>query len=265
MKQIELNNVSFSYGNGWVLENISFNVCKGDMAGILGPNGCGKTTLLRLIYKAIKPLEGNIRLFGKESIKRSEISKKIGVVPQRDISNIPFTVFEIVMMGRYPQTRGISFEKKEDVEIVNKIMVLLDISHFKEKYFNKLSGGERQRVLIARAIAQEPEILLLDEPTSHLDLKHQLECYRLLRKLNSERNLTVLIVSHDLNIASEYCNQLILFRNGAIHDKGTPDKVITNDNLKKVYEIDAFIDSNPFSSKPRITIIGNNKTLNKNT
>ncbi|RMF92463.1 MAG: ABC transporter ATP-binding protein [Candidatus Schekmanbacteria bacterium] len=251
----KISDVAFSYGNGMVLKGINMSVQKGENIAILGPNGSGKTTLLRLLYKSLTPSKGTIKLFGKDKMSRKEISKKIAVVSKAENTSISFTVFEMIMMGRYLKSKGIWFENKEDKERARDIMKRLDIDRYSDKYFNCLSSGEQQRVLIGRALAQGPEVMLLDEPTSHLDLSHQVYCHSLFCKLNESMKITVVMVSHDLNLAAQFCKRIILIKDGSIYADGVPEDVLTEKNIEDVYGVKTIVDYNPSTSKPRITLI----------
>jgi len=254
---LALKNVSCGYGKNFNLQNISFSVRQGSFAGIIGPNGSGKTTLFRGITGELKINTGSIHI-NHSSLKEMSLKDKacqMAVVTQFvDVMDI--TVMEYVLMGRLPYRQSFQFfETQEDIEIAEKYMVLTDVFKFKDKLMSQLSGGEQQLAGIARALTQQPKILLLDEPTSHLDITHQIQVLNLIQKLNTELNLTVLMIIHDLNLAGEYCDYLVLMNEGIIHCKGTPEEVLTYNNIEEVYKTVVFVQTNPMSKKPAIFLV----------
>jgi iron complex transport system ATP-binding protein len=257
MHALTVDNISFGYDRTVpVLRDVSFSVHRGEFLSFLGPNGSGKTTLLRLLDRIFLPLRGQILLDDRNlgKFSRSAIARKIAFVPQDGGILFPFTVFEIVLMGRSPHTRGMAFENAHDREIARAMMKLTDIEHLAHQPITKLSGGERQRAFIARALAQQPEILLLDEPNAHLDISHQIEVFRLIRRLNTESGLTVVSVSHDLNLAATYSDRVGMLLCGSLVAMGTPHDVLTEDRIREVFRTDVLVDRHPATSSPRITL-----------
>lgn len=236
---LKIKDVSFSYNSVNALESVTFEAGEGEITGIIGPNGSGKTTLLRCINRSLKPKAGTVMLDGADLSKmdRVEIAKKIGVVPQRT-TVFPFTVFDVILMGRFPHLDVMGGEKPEDFEVVKRAMTLTNTLHLAERVVDELSGGELQRVIIARALAQEPEVLLLDEPTLHLDVNHQLELLDLVRSITKEKRLMTILVSHDLNLAARYCDKLIMLSDGKVHSVGSVGEVLTPRRLKEVFHVD---------------------------
>jgi len=254
---IEVESISFRYHKEWVLQGVSFQVGRGEFVGLIGPNGSGKTTLLKTLYRLLSPQQGEI-LFEDVPLKRmsrTDIAKKIAVVAQEAYPLFPFRVIEIVLMGRSPYLGHLVFERERDLEIARKAMEWTEILPIFERPIDELSGGERKRVFIARALAQEPEVVLLDEPTANLDIHHQSEFLDLILSLNRERGLTIVMASHDLNIASEFCDRLILLHEGGIYKAGTPEEVVTEENIKTVYGCGVWVDKNPISGMPRINLL----------
>ncbi|MEI6845464.1 MAG: ABC transporter ATP-binding protein [Candidatus Firestonebacteria bacterium] len=239
MKILEAKNITFGYGEKQVLNNIDLSVEEADFIGIIGPNGSGKTTLLKMLCRGLKPESGQVLFKGKDIFKLETrfVAKNIAMVPQDETIIFPFTVFEIVMMGRSPYINRFSWEKKEDLDIVASAMKLADVARFKDRNIDELSSGERQRVFIARALAQMPKVLLLDEPTSHLDINHQYDILELVRKLNQNVKITVIMISHDINLASKYSGKLVLLKKGRIYTEGPAKKVITKKIIKEVYGV----------------------------
>jgi iron complex transport system ATP-binding protein len=254
---IDVQEISFRYAAQWVIENLSFHAERGEFWGIIGPNGSGKTTLLKILYGLINPQKGKVFIDGGElgRMKRTDIAKKIAVVPEETHMSFPFTCFEVVLMGRSPYLGRLQFEGRDDFEIARRAMSLTDTDHFSNRPINELSGGERQRIFIARALAQEPKIILLDEPTSNLDIGHQVEFYDLISRLNREEKLTILTVSHDINVASEYCRKIILLKGGRIFKMGSPKVVVVEESIRQVYGSRVLVDENPVTKSPRITLL----------
>jgi iron complex transport system ATP-binding protein len=188
-------------------------------------------------------------------MQRPDIAKKIAVVPQDHQIDFPFTSLEVVLMGRSPYLGRLQFETRHDFEVAQRAMELTETLPFAQRPINELSGGERQRILIARAVAQEPEIMLFDEPTSSLDINHQVEFYELISRLNREKNLTILTVSHDINLASEYCQKIILLKEGRIFKTGNPREVVIEGHIRQVYGSRVLVDQNPVTGSPRITLL----------
>ena len=257
MSIIKLEQIGFRYNEHWVLKNVSFEVNKGEFLGILGPNGSGKTTLLNIIDGILAPQEGEIWINGTtcKKLKRENLARIIAVVSQDSPMIFPFTVQEIVLMGRAPHLSKWRFEGETDFKIAHQSMEMTDTLSLMNRSMNALSGGERQRVLIARALAQEPQIMLLDEPTAFLDIKHQIDFFDLVKTLNKEQALTVIAVTHDINLASLYCDRIVLLRSGYIHCMGSPDEVIDESNIKEVYETNVTVDRNPVTGQPRVTLL----------
>ena len=254
---IEVKSISFRYLQDWVLQNISFQVEKGEFIGIIGPNGSGKTTLLKIFYRLLIPQRGEIlyQSVPLRKMSRGDIARKIAVVAQETYPLFPFRVIEIVLMGRSPYLGHLMFESGRDLEIAKKAMEWTEILPISERPIDELSGGERKRVFIARALAQEPEVILLDEPTANLDIHHQMEFLDLILRLNRERGLTILMASHDLNLASEFCGRLMLFQKGRIYKMGSPEEVITRENIEQVYGCGVWVDQNPASGMPRVSLL----------
>lgn len=248
----------------WTLDDVFFQVRHGEVLGIVGPNGSGKTSLLKMLARLLNPLEGRIDLFGRDlaSMPQREVACVVGVVPQDTYNLFPFTVAETVLMGRFPHqprdrwTGGLGWESREDVAIAQQAMMTMDMVQLAHRVVTDLSGGERQRTVIARALAQTPKVLLLDEPTAFLDLHHQVEICSVLRRLRDERGLTVVLVSHDLNLVSQYCDRILLVDCGRIVRLGDPDEVIEPDVLESVYRCRVFVDRHPGSGLPRVTLPG---------
>ncbi len=240
--QLKIQSLTFFYGNVCALQDVTFNAKEGEILGILGPNGSGKTTLLKCINKVLKSQSGEVLINGTELslLNRKEIAKIIGVVPQMS-KVFPFQVLEVVMMGRYPHIDALGSETQLDFEATRDAMTLTGIDYLSERYIDELSGGELQKVIIARALAQQPEILLLDEPISHLDINHQLEILDLIQKITHENQLTTLLVSHNLNMAARYCDKLLLLSSGKVYSIGSVEKVLTSETIKEVFQVDAEI------------------------
>ena len=236
---VETQSVTFRYGDRPVLDGVTLKIAPTEILGVIGPNGSGKTTLLNVLSRTLRPERGRVRLFGRDmdSMSPREIAQTVAVVPQSSPVAFPFTVGEIVLMGRSPYQRGISFETAEDRRIAAAAMEATDTLDFANRRITELSGGETQRAIIARALAQQPRVLLLDEPTAHLDLHHQISIYEILARLNANHEMTVVVVSHDLNLAAVHCDRLVLFAHGSIAADGPPAEVITEDNINRIYGV----------------------------
>lgn len=243
---IKVEGLGFSYGKREVLKDIAFLVRAGGFVGILGPNGSGKTTLLNCVAGTLRYVTGKVAVCGKDilSIGSLELARLVAVVPQESAMNFEFTVEEVVLMGRYSHIDRYRFEDERDYTVAEKAMRVTGIWWLRDRLVTNLSGGERQRVVIARALAQEPKVLLLDEPTTHLDIRHQLEVLGLIKELNKARGLTVLAVFHDLNLAARFCDRLLLMEDGRIMASGTPEEVLTAENVAKTFRVIASIGRN---------------------
>ena len=252
---IETGNLSFAYGERRVLDRISLSIGNSAMVGILGPNGSGKTTLLK-IFSAVLHGRGEIKLNGRaiSSFSRRELSRLCGTVAQESRVNFPYTVAEIVLMGRASHHGAFALEGKEDLRVARAAMELTEVISLADRYLHELSGGEKQRVMIARALAQEPEILILDEPSAFLDLKHQLQVFELLRRLNRDCNLTIVAALHDLNLAALFFPRLIMLRDGRIFRDGAPSEVLTEQTIQEAYGIRVRVEQNPASRTPQLFI-----------
>jgi iron complex transport system ATP-binding protein len=237
--KLTINNLSFGYAGVSILKNIDLNVEIGELIAIVGPNGSGKSTLLKCMNRILKTKPNSILINDQDTSKLSikELSKLMGYVPQTSVSAFPFTVFDVVMMGRKPYVHWSIGER--DNGIVFQMMTLLGIDHLAMRQFSELSGGEQQKVIIARALAQQPQILLLDEPTSSLDIKHQLEILCILKGLTQSKGHAVIVSIHDLNLASRFCDKLFMLKQGSIYAMGTPEEVLTAKNIDAVYGIKA--------------------------
>jgi iron complex transport system ATP-binding protein len=260
-----LKNVSFSYSRGKraeseaVLKELSCLILSGRVLGILGPNGSGKSTLLKLLARVFYPQNGTIDLLGKSlsGLSQVDVAKRVALVPQETLQVFPFTIAEMVLMGRSPHHQGWGgwhWEDSQDWAVAQKAMDELDVAHLGDRLVTEVSGGERQRAVIARALVQEPKILLLDEPTAFLDLHHQLDIARIIKRLNRERGLTVVLVSHDLNLASQYCDQVLLLNHGRLAAMGTPQTVIQPKIIEAVYGCSVLVDRHPQSGLPRVSL-----------
>lgn len=263
----EIESVFFRYGSlrsegPWALNDITLRVHAREILGIVGPNGSGKTSLLKVLAKIVRPQKGTIALYGQslEAAAQEEVARQVAYVPQDNQPTFSFTVAETVLMGRFPHRHrsrwgyGFGWDSRDDWAIASQAMTTMDVTHLAERSIMDLSGGERQRTVIARALAQTPKVLLLDEPTAFLDLQHQLEICSVLRSLKEDRGLTIIIVSHDLNVASQYCDRLVMLKEGAIFATGRPMEVMRPDVLQSVYGCAVLVDAHPESGLPRITL-----------
>ncbi len=237
--KLKVNNVEFGYNSTPVLENISMELDRSEILGVVGPNGAGKSTLIRCINRILKPQRGSILLEGEEikHMSMMEIAKKLGYVPQTASHTFPATVFDTVLMGRRPHIGWRS--SKKDAKNVVEVLKLMEIEDLAMRDFNELSGGQQQKVLIARALAQEASTLLLDEPTSNLDIQHQLEVMEIIKDLVTKKGISAIMAVHDLNLASRYTDKVLIMKRGRIFDVGSPYDVLTPENIMSVYNVEA--------------------------
>lgn len=254
---LTLRNVTTGYRKEPVLKGIDLSIAKSDLAGVIGPNGSGKTTLLKAATRVLRPWQGEIMLNERSiwGVSQKEMAREIAVVSQT-LEPVMMTVYEYILLGRFPYYKEFQlFGSKEDERIAYKYMDLTDTMRLKDAPMNEISGGERQLAQIARALTQEPDILFLDEPTAHLDITHQVKILDLIKRLNGALGLTVVMVLHDLNLASEYCNRLALLDNGKIFKSGAPHEVLTYEIIEKVYNTPVIVEKNPLSNKPYVLLV----------
>jgi iron complex transport system ATP-binding protein len=244
--------VRFAYREAPVFDGLSLDLAEGEMAAVLGPNGTGKTTLIRLAAGSLRPQGGSVLIGGRDlaSIPAAVRARDVAVVPQESRPAFDFTAREVVRMGRSPHLGLFGLESRRDIDVVDEAMRRTDVQDLSERPFLGLSGGERQRVIVARALAQEPRLLLLDEPTAFLDLRHRLLLYELLTRLNREIGLTLLIASHDLDLAARFASRIVLLRSGKIAADGPPAEVLTPEHLRHVYGVDADVRIEPRTGRP---------------
>lgn len=238
--KLSINGIEFSYASKKILKNVSFNVNEGEVFSILGVNGSGKSTLLKCINRILNPKKGTVLIdnFNIKEMDNSELAKYIGYVPQKSSGNY-MTVFDTVLLGRKPH---IKWEvSKRDLEVVHEVLKLLELEDYMLKYTKELSGGELQKVIIGRALVQEPKLLLLDEPTNNLDIKNQLEVMEIIRNISKSKDITSILVMHDLNLALRFSDKFALLKNGKIYAVGG-EEVITPENIKSIYGVEVHIE-----------------------
>jgi len=239
---LQVKNLFFRFEREWVIKEISFELKKGEMLGIIGPNGSGKSTLIRLLSGVLEPEQGEIIIKNQPIQKYSSrrLAQIIAVVPQQSEIAFPFTVQEVVMMGRAPYLKRFQWEGEKDYQVVERAMALTETAHLSHRSIDQLSGGERQRVILARALAQEPEILLADEPTTYLDLHHQIRFMNLLWELKSKNGLSVIFTTHDLNLASFFSDRVLLLNQGELAGAGGVEQVLKPELVSRVYQVELF-------------------------
>ncbi|MBC6003845.1 Probable siderophore transport system ATP-binding protein YusV [uncultured Clostridium sp.] len=252
MNCITTKNLNISYGNVDIVKDLNLNIPKGKITTIIGANGCGKSTILKTIGRVITPKSGNIYINGKDIYKENprEIAKNMAILPQSPQAPSGLTVEELIAYGRFPHQKGFGKANDKDKDIVNWALEITGIEEFKDRNIDDLSGGQRQRAWIAMALAQETDILLLDEPTTYLDLAHQLEILKLLEDLNKKQGRTIVMVIHELNNAARFADHMIGIKKGRVVCEGSADEVMTKENLKEIFNIDAEIVKDPRTKKP---------------
>lgn len=251
MKSLSIKNLNWSYSEKKILDDISVEIGSSLFTGIIGPNGSGKTTMAKLLSKLL-PIEKKTVFVDKEDLSRikiKDLAKTMALVPQSNTVTYDLTVFEVVLLGRTPHLKRFEQEKKEDFDLVKLVMEETDTWQYRDRLIHQLSGGERQRVVIARALAQEPEILILDEPVTYLDVHHQLQVMELIKSLSQKRNITIVVILHDLNHALKYCDQVIMLNDGKIFNHGSAENVVTKSNIKEVYGIDVYMIEHPVTKQ----------------
>lgn len=259
--ELILKGVSFRYDSQWCLEGIDLELKGGEIVGMIGPNGSGKSTLLKIMDGLLKAQKGEILLLNRplSDYTRGDIARRIAMVPQESNFRFPFSAFEVVLMGRFPHLGPFPFEGKEDQKIAQHSMELTGTLDLAPRSIHELSGGEKQRVLIARALTQKAQIILLDEPTSFLDIRHKVEIFELISTLSRTQGLSVVTVSHDISLAAQYCQRMLLLNKGSIYKVGEPAEVITADTISAVYQCPVSVDENPISKTPRVTVVSKRK------
>jgi iron complex transport system ATP-binding protein len=260
---VEFRDVSFAYPapaerrtRPMALADLSLDISAGEIIGVIGPNSSGKTTLIRLLTRVLEPAVGEIRLEGVPvgRLSRTDLARRLAVVPQGILPQFPFTVGELALMGRYPHDPGRYFESPRDRAVAREAMAATGVLELADVPLEHLSGGERQRAVIARALAQEPRLLILDEPTAHLDLRYQVEAAALLRRLNGERGMTILLVSHDLNLAAEVCDRVLLLNGGRPAAIGPPEAVLDEALLASVFGCGVVVDTSETTRRPIVRL-----------
>ncbi len=239
MPEITIDDLEFSYSDEVVvLSGISLSIKNPQLISIIGPNGVGKSTLIHCLNKILSPTKGTVMIDGKavKEYETKELARKVGYVPYAASDTFPMTVVDTILMGRNPHRHWKSL--KDDLKVAREVMEMMDITHLALRPFNELSAGQHQRVMLARGLAQEPEILLLDEPTANLDIKHQMDVIRLLKELSVSRKIVVVMISHDLNLAAKYSDNIVMLANKKVFAVGSPEEVITPENVKAVYDVD---------------------------
>ena len=255
---LEVRGIQYTYGKYLVLDGIDLPIVEGEIIGILGPNGCGKTTLLKNLNKNLSPQGGCILLDGTdlEEMAKKDIAKKVAVVPQTNEIHFAFTVRDIVAMGRMPFQSMMGGQSSEDERIVDEAIRRTGLEKYADRHISTMSGGERQRVIIARAIAQTPETLLMDEPTLHLDISMQFDALDLVSRLSKEMGMTVVIVSHDLPMVARYCDRIVMLHDHKVHAIGRPEEVLTEENMRVVFNVDAELTFDEKSGKHTVMLHG---------
>jgi len=260
---LDCQRVAFNYAardasaGAFAIRDLTFDVRAGETFGVIGPNASGKTTLVRLLSRVLVPSGGRILLEGEDVTRlgRAEVARQIAVVPQDVPSGFPHTVEELVLMGRFPRAPRRFFETEADRAAARRAMEAVGVLELRAALLDRLSGGERQRVMLARGLAQEPRLLVLDEPTAHLDLRYQAECAGLLRRLGRQRGLTIVLVSHDLVFAAELCDRLLLMAGGAAVRVGAPETVMDEAVLEAAYGCRVIVDKHPVSRRPTVHLV----------
>ena len=257
---LEVQNISINYGVCAVVEDVSLALEAGKIIALLGANGAGKTTLLKSLNGGLPIAKGSILLDAKPlgKFSRRELAQRIAVIAQETETKFPVSVLEFILAGRFAHSSGaFGWETAADLEIAATSLKQCDLANYEARQMNQLSGGERQRVVLARALATQSPILLLDEPTANLDLAHQALMFRLIKERCLNEDAAAIVITHDLNLASEFADEIILLKNGRIAAKGAPEKVLTEDHLETVFGVKVLLDTNPVSRRRRVTTLFN--------
>jgi iron complex transport system ATP-binding protein len=255
---LKINGISAGYQTGEILHDISFSATQREFIALLGPNGAGKSTLLKTLIGFITPTTGNVTIDDKNIGKwsRRDLAARMAFIPQDSYHQFDFTVEELVLMGRYPYLNFLQRYSGDDLKVVQDVLDKFELNDYRNRYLNELSGGERQRVFLARAIAQETDILLLDETFSHLDINHQVELMQLLHEIHRETGKLIILVSHNINLTANFCDRIILLKSGRIISDGVPSEIITESGIKEAYGMDFLISTNPLSKRPNLIYPG---------